>query len=100
MITGFKKEIVPAREYEIETRICDICGEDATQRSPCDVCKKDLCSRHQIDVQRNIQDALYIYSITDPPGRVRDGSESYRCYQTVGFLRPDKQRTILKVKKK
>ena len=44
------EEIIPA--MEIDQTICDICGEDASGKTPCTICKKDLCSKHQIDVQR------------------------------------------------
>jgi len=37
-------------EREKAIRICDICGEDATDRVPCCICHKDLCPKHQIDV--------------------------------------------------
>jgi len=37
-------------EREKIIRICDICGEDATDRASCNICHKDLCSKHQIDV--------------------------------------------------
>lgn len=49
-------EIIPERETD--EKACDICGGDATDRTPCDRCKKDLCRRHQIDVLR-VQSAKY-----------------------------------------
>ena len=54
--TRIEKEYV--REREIKIRTCDICGEDATERTPCTLCKRDLCQDHQIDV-REITSAYY-----------------------------------------
>ena len=58
-ITG--KRIMPEQiihASEKDEKVCDICGADATDRSPCQKCKKDLCSKHQLDVYR-VQTAEY-----------------------------------------
>ena len=47
-ITG-KKHVVSHSEYDIEERVCDLCGADATGLTSCRVCKKDLCSNHQFE---------------------------------------------------
>jgi len=47
--------VIVSREWEtyrLEKLVkkCDICGKDASGRSPCRVCYKDLCRDHQIEV--------------------------------------------------
>ena len=61
-----EEQIIPA--HEVEEKVCDICGADATGRAHCDICKKDLCPDHQIDVWR-------IYS-----GRYRREEEFHGFY--------------------
>ncbi len=50
---------VPAYESRCEERMCDICGENATGRTPCSICRRDLCSEHQLDVQGRIHTGEY-----------------------------------------
>lgn len=40
-----------------DIKICDICSEDATGRTPCRVCKKDLCSTHQLQLRSDLENA-------------------------------------------
>lgn len=49
MKTGTQAIVHPESRYEIDTLICDICGLEATGRSPCRICKRDLCGTHQLD---------------------------------------------------
>lgn len=58
MKTGTQTKTIPEHTFEVETKVCDICNADASERTPCIVCKKDLCSLHQLYITRDTSDFM------------------------------------------
>ena len=82
-ITGKKivkeQQIIPASE--VDEKACDICGMDATWRTPCMICKKDLCAEHLIDVN-GTSDGRYLSMVIDSSDRQERFSGIY-CRQCL-----------------
>ncbi len=58
MKTGTMRERVqpavlyPERREQLEEKVCDYCGADATGGSACNRCHKDLCPDHHFDLSQ------------------------------------------------
>lgn len=59
-VIRIETDIIPEQRRERYIKACDICGNDATDRTSCRICGKDLCSKHQIDVTGSIKRGDYM----------------------------------------
>ncbi len=60
----------------IEIKVCDICGADATDRTPCRICKRDICANHQRDMME-LRQVLY------PSVVIKTGNYDHKDDKTI-----------------